>query len=100
MEKKIIEELFEKRMETTEKINKELDRKLSKLAISQKEDEIVQLFKKETSEELCRQLKDLFFYYCNAKEKESTLFNEYYYKLGFTDAMKLKKEIKDIKWKE
>ena len=47
MEKKIIEELFEKRMETTEKINKELDRKLSKLAISQKEDEIVQLKKKQ-----------------------------------------------------
>ena len=53
MEKKIIEELFEKRMETTEKINKELDRKLSKLAISQKEDEIVQLFKKQTIKKIC-----------------------------------------------
>lgn len=97
MEEKIIEELFEKRADTVmQKPNKELDDKMIELAISKKEDEIIELFRKETNEELCKKLENLFFYYCNAKETETTIYNEYYYKLGFADAIKLKKEVNEI----
>ncbi len=97
MEEKIIEELFEKRADTVmQKPNKELDDKMIELAISKKEDEIIELFRKETNEELCKKLENLFFYYCNAKETETTIYNEYYYKLGFADAIKLKKEVSEI----
>ena len=51
MEEKIIEELFEKRADTVmQKPNKELDDKMIELAISKKEDEIIELFRKETNE--------------------------------------------------
>ena len=97
MEEKIIEELFEKRADTVmQKPNKELDDKMIELAISKKEDEIIELFRKETNEELCKKLENLFFYYCNAKETETTIYNEYYYKLGFADAIKLKEEVNEI----
>jgi ATP-dependent protease HslVU (ClpYQ) ATPase subunit len=97
MDNSIIEELFEKRADTMmQKPNKELDSKMVELAISEKEDAIIELFRKETNDEICKQLENLFFYYCNAKESETTLYNEYYYKLGFADAIKLKQEIKEI----
>lgn len=97
MEKKIIEELFEKRTDSmTQNPDKELNNKMAELAISEKEDEIIELFRRETSDELCKKLENLFFYYCNAKESETTIYNEYYYKLGFADAIKLKKEVNEI----
>ena len=68
---KIIEELFEKRADTMMKRpNKYLDEKMSELKITEKEDEIIGIFKKITDEETSIKLQDLFFYYCNAKEKE------------------------------
>lgn len=94
MNNKIIEELFKKRLDTmSQNSNKELENKISKIAISVKEDEIIELFRQETSEEICKELENLFFYYCNAKKNETTIYNEYYYKLGFADAIKLKQEI-------
>ncbi len=94
---KIIEELFEKRADTMMKRpNKYLDEKMSKLKITEKEDEIIGIFKKITDEETSIKLQDLFFYYCNAKEKETNVYNEYYYKLGFVDSIKLKQEIEEI----
>ena len=94
---KIIEELFEKRADTMMKRpNKYLDEKMSELKITEKEDEIIGIFKKITDEETSIKLQDLFFYYCNAKEKETNLYNEYYYKLGFVDSIKLKQEIEEI----
>ena len=94
---KIIEELFEKRADTMMKRpNKYLDEKMSELKITEKEDEIIGIFKKITDEETSIKLQDLFFYYCNAKEKETNLYNEYYYKLGFADSLKLKQEIEEI----
>ena len=97
MEEKILQELFEKRSDTeSQKVNKKIDNRLSKLAISEKEDEIIELFKKETNNDVCKKLEDLFFFYVNAKDEETLVYNEYYYKLGFADAMKMKNEIVEI----
>lgn len=93
----IMQELFKKRADTTlQKHNKELDKKMAELSITEKEDEIIELFRKETSKEICTKLENLFFYYCSAKESETDLYNEYYYKLGFADAIKLKQEVKEV----
>ena len=36
------------------------------------------------------------FFYVNAKDEETLVYNEYQYKLGFADAMKMKNEIVEI----
>lgn len=98
MNEMIIEELFKRRADTLEQIpNKELDSRMSELKITEKEDAIIELFRKETSGELCKKLENLFFYYCSAKESETEMYNAFYYRLGFADAIKLKQEIKDTK---
>ncbi len=97
MEEKILQELFEKRSDTeSQKVNEKMDNRLSELTISEKEDEIIELFRKETNNEICKKLEDLFFFYVNAKDEEALIYNEFYYKLGFADAMKMKKEIVEI----
>ena len=52
--------------------------------------------KQETNNDVCKKLEDLFFFYVNAKDEETLVYNEYYYKLGFADAMKMKNEIVEI----
>ena len=54
-----------------------MDDRLSKLAISEKEDEIIEFFKKETNNDVCKKLEDLFFFYVNAKDEETLVYNEY-----------------------
>ena len=90
----IIKELFEKRTKmVSQKDNKELNNKILNFDITEKENEIIDLFSKQVDNEISNKLEDLFFYYCDVKESEKNLYNEYYYKLGFIDAVKLKEEI-------